>query len=106
MKLEIGKNELKFKVDGIFKRKKTVSNHKLSSGTTLPETNSSHLKIDGWKMIRLPFRMVSFQVRRAVSFREGIFWFQRWYSLHGFSINPTTGSLYGNAILSSFFHID
>ena len=36
---------------------------------TLPETNSSHLKMDGWKMSFL-FGMSYFQVR-TVSFREG-----------------------------------
>ena len=40
---------------------------------TLPETNSSHLKIDGWNTSFLldPFVMAYFQVG-AVSFREGI----------------------------------
>ena len=35
-----------------------------------PETNSSHLKIDGWKIAFLFFWMTSFQVR-SVGFREG-----------------------------------
>ena len=37
---------------------------------TLPETNSSGLKMDGWKMIRLPFGTAYFQ-GRTVSYREG-----------------------------------
>ena len=36
---------------------------------TLSETNSSHLKMDGWKTIRLPFGKNLFS---GVSFREGI----------------------------------
>ena len=37
---------------------------------TLPETNSSHLKMDGWN-ISFHFQIAHFQVR-TVSFREGI----------------------------------
>ena len=38
---------------------------------TLPETNSSHLKIDGWKTI-LSFGVWAYFQRRTVSFREGV----------------------------------
>ena len=37
---------------------------------TLPETNSSHPKMDGWNTFSFPFGMAYFQVR-TVSFREG-----------------------------------
>ena len=36
---------------------------------TLPETNSSHLKMDGWHAFSSPFGMAYFQ-GRTVSFRE------------------------------------
>ena len=38
---------------------------------TLPETNSSHLKMDGWNTRPFPFGKPYFQVR-IVSFREGM----------------------------------
>ena len=47
----------------------------LSSNYTLPETNSSHLKMDGWNTFSFPFGEFSayFQGRAfAVSFRECI----------------------------------
>ena len=44
------------------------TNHRLNT-LTLPETNSSPLKVDGWKM-KFPFGKAYFQ-RRTVSFREG-----------------------------------
>ena len=39
-------------------------------GGTLPETNSSPLKMAGWKTIYFPFQKRDFQ-GRTVSFREG-----------------------------------
>ena len=41
---------------------------------TLPETNSLHLKMDGWNTRKFPFGAISayFQGLRAVSFRQGI----------------------------------
>ena len=39
---------------------------------TLLETNSSHLKMDGWNTFSFPFRKVTFQGLN-VSFREGIY---------------------------------
>ena len=38
-------------------------------GCTLPKTNSSHLKMDGWNTFSFPFGMAYFQ-GRTVSFRE------------------------------------
>ena len=40
---------------------------------TLPETNSSPLKMDGWLEYYFPFGMAYFQGRFVVSLREGIF---------------------------------
>ena len=52
-------------LDGMYK--KTMYNN----GDTLPETSSSHLKMDGWKTFSFPSGKTYFQVR-TVSFREGI----------------------------------
>ena len=45
---------------------------------TLPETNSSNLKMDGWNRIVSFWGPAYFQVRFAVSFREGIFMMYSW----------------------------
>ena len=43
----------------------------MSYHITLPEANSSPLKINNWKTIRLPFGESLFSGAVAVSFREG-----------------------------------
>ena len=48
----------------------TVVSVSIFGNLTLPETNSSHLKMDGWKM-KFPFGEAYFQ-GQTVSFREGI----------------------------------
>lgn len=44
------------------------------TGTTLPETNSSHLKMEGWNTTVVSFWGPACFSRRAVSFRERISW--------------------------------
>ena len=71
----------------------------LFGGCTLPETNSSHLKMDGWKTI-LSFWGPAYFQGRTVSFREGIFCLQRkrlapaWNILHwkGFLMEISFGT--------------
>ena len=58
----------------------------LRENLTLPETNSSHLKIDGWKMYISFWVQAYFQVQK-VRFREGIIfpflmWSQQPLQLH------------------------
>jgi len=56
--------------------------------TTLPETNSSHLKIDGWKtLFPLGIRPI-FDGEMAVSFREGSHDMQPKGSPFGWGVKP------------------
>ncbi len=43
-----------------------------NSSTTLPETNSSPPRMDGWKTFSFPFGTAYFAGASAVSFKEGI----------------------------------
>ncbi len=52
---------------------------------TLPETNSSPLKMDGWNTILSYWVSAYIQGRNAVSFREGAWWI---FTLNGLQVGP------------------
>ncbi len=71
---------------------------------TLPETNSSPRKIDGWKTIKFPFlgpKRPIFRCKLAVSFREGFFAYKKPAVLHGFRYPPPGSESAGSVVVST-----
>ena len=60
---------------------------------TFPETNTLHLKMDGWKMSSLWVARPIFRCKIAVSFREGnLFWLGGWAWVTGDLSNLMLGA--------------